>query len=107
VASSTLLLLLLLPRNSVDINICRFVKAQNPQMLLFRVGASLQQQAAIHSRSLRHCSCRMVCRAAAPAVQHSATPGMLDQQSGPSVLQQLDTIIFDCDGEQGLKCSRG
>jgi hypothetical protein len=91
--------------NSVDINHCHLVKAQKPHMLSFRVGASLQQQAAIHNRSLRHCSCRMVCQAAAPAVQQSATPGMLDEHTGPSVLQQLDTIIFDCDGEHGMECS--
>jgi hypothetical protein len=47
----------------------------------------------------------MVCQAAAPAVQQSAAPGVLDEHSGPSVLQQLDTIIFDCDGEQGMRCS--
>ncbi|WIA32649.1 hypothetical protein OEZ86_003450 [Tetradesmus obliquus] len=40
----------------------------------------------------------MVCQAATPAVQQAAAPRLLDEQSGPKVLQQLDTIIFDCDG---------
>ncbi|KAF6251565.1 HAD-like domain-containing protein [Scenedesmus sp. NREL 46B-D3] len=50
--------------------------------------------------SSRHCarSSRTVCQAAAPAVQQSAVPCMLDEISGLGVLQQLDTIIFDCDG---------
>jgi hypothetical protein len=70
------------------------------QMLANLTGNSLRHWASIRAgSSSKLCCYRMVCQAATPAVQQTAAPRVLDQQSGPEVLQQLDTIIFDCDGK--------